>query len=347
MDTYSPYSGARPAAPLSTPEKAAAILLAMGKPVAGRLLKFFQQSELQKVIACAQTLRQVPPDELAELVGEFEALFSEGTGLMDNARAIEGILEEGLTPDEVDGLLGRRQAVEQRNDLPVWERLEAMEPAALARILARENAQIIAYIVSMLPAGVAGRTLLALPEAQRPDILRRALNMKQVNPRVAAIVERRVKDIVGEMESQKNNAGPAKVADMMNEMEKPEVETLLGSLETISRKDAERVRPRIFLFDDIAAMPARSRATLFNDISGDVITTALRGAQEGVREAVLSAIGARQRRMIESDLAAGSFAVRENEIAAARRSICQEAIRLASEGTIELRETAAAEAEAA
>jgi flagellar motor switch protein FliG len=35
-------------------------------------------------------------------------LFSEGTGLMDNAKAMEGILEEGLTPDEVDGLLGRR-----------------------------------------------------------------------------------------------------------------------------------------------------------------------------------------------------------------------------------------------
>jgi flagellar motor switch protein FliG len=34
------------------------------------------------------------------------------------------------------------------------------------------------------------------------------------------------------------------------------------------------VRPRIFLFDDIALMPQRSRVTLFNDISGDVITTA-------------------------------------------------------------------------
>ena len=37
-------------APLSPPEKAAAVLLAMGKPVAGKLLKFFEHDELQTII---------------------------------------------------------------------------------------------------------------------------------------------------------------------------------------------------------------------------------------------------------------------------------------------------------
>ena len=44
----------------------------MGKPVAGKLLKFFEQAELQTIIARAQTLRSVPPDELADLVGRLE-----------------------------------------------------------------------------------------------------------------------------------------------------------------------------------------------------------------------------------------------------------------------------------
>ena len=84
-----------------------------------------------------------------------------------------------------------------------------------------------------------------------------------------------------------------------------------------------------FLFDDIIMMPQRSRVTLLNDISGDIITTALRGADNTLREALLSAIGARQRRMIESDLAAGEAGVSTREIAVARRTIAQEAIRLA------------------
>jgi flagellar motor switch protein FliG len=54
--------------PLSQAEKAAAVLLAMGKGIAGKLLKYFTQSELQMIIASAQTLRAIPPDELLQLV---------------------------------------------------------------------------------------------------------------------------------------------------------------------------------------------------------------------------------------------------------------------------------------
>lgn len=48
------------AQPLSQTEKAAAVLLAMGKSVAGKLLKFFTQGELQAIIAAAQSLRAIP-----------------------------------------------------------------------------------------------------------------------------------------------------------------------------------------------------------------------------------------------------------------------------------------------
>lgn len=65
------------AQPLSQTEKAAAVLLAMGKSIAGKLLKFFTQSELQAIIAAAQSLRAVPPHELEALVNELEDLFTD------------------------------------------------------------------------------------------------------------------------------------------------------------------------------------------------------------------------------------------------------------------------------
>jgi flagellar motor switch protein FliG len=110
MMDFDDFGGALAEKPLTQAEKAAAVLLAMGKGVAGRLLKYFTQAELQTIIGSAQALRAIPPDELLSLVAEFEDLFTEGAGLMDNAKAIESILEEGLTPDEVDSLLGRRTA---------------------------------------------------------------------------------------------------------------------------------------------------------------------------------------------------------------------------------------------
>lgn len=329
-------------APLTRSEKAAAVLLAMGKPVAGKLLKFFEHEELQVIINKAQTLRTIPPQELIELVNEFEDLFSEGAGLMDNAKAMEGILEEGLPPDEVDGLLGRRTTFQAMTQT-VWERLQETDPEMVGRFLASEHPQTAAYIVSMLPSAFAGQTLMKLPDETRIDILHRAVNLKQVNPRAAEIIEKRVEALVQKFEAERSNTGTVKVADIMNELSKPEVESLLGELENVSKTDVAKVRPRVFLFDDVRGMSARSRATLFNDISGDIITLALRGTDDEMREAVLSAISVRARRMIESDLTAGDGNASPREIAVARRTIAQEAIRMAAQNQLQLREEAPAE----
>jgi flagellar motor switch protein FliG len=152
---------------LSQPEKAAAVLLAMGRGVAGRLLKYFTQAELQAIIQSAQTLRTIPPNELLDLVTEFEDLFTEGAGLMDNAKAIEAILEEGLTPDEVDGLLGRRATFEQL-ETSIWDQLESADPTFVAKYLLNEHPQTIAYILTMIPSSAGARCLCRCRKAVAP-----------------------------------------------------------------------------------------------------------------------------------------------------------------------------------
>lgn len=341
MMDFDDFGGNLPDKPLSQADKAAAVLLAMGKTVAGRLLKYFTQAELQVIIASAQTLRTVPPDELAQLVAEFEDLFTEGAGLMDNAKAIESILEEGLTPEEVDGLLGRRAAF-QAYESSIWDRMQDADPAFVGKFLLREHPQTIAYILSQLPSSFGAKVLLQLPDSRRADIMNRTVNMKEVSPKAAQIIENRVIELIGEIEAEKNSVGTNKVAELMNELDKPQVDTLLTSLESISKDAVNKVRPKIFLFDDLLYMPQRSRVMLFNDIAGDIVTMALRGAPNEIREAVLSAISPRARRMIESDLASGTQGINPREIAIARRAVAQEAIRLANAGQIELKEKEAA-----
>ena len=323
--------------PLTQPEKAAAVLLSMGKGVASKLLKFFTQHELQVIIRSAQNLRSIPPHELIQLVNEFEDLFTEGAGLMDNAKAMESILEEGLTPDEVDNLLGRR-ATFQGIELTIWDQLGEADPIFVARFLEKEHPQTAAYVLSMVPSSFGAKVLMELSEERRADVVNRTVNLKQVSPKAAEIIENRVVELMRQMDTERNATGTVKVAELMNELEKEQVEQLLGALESLSKEAAEKVRPRIFLFEDLLTMPQRGRVTLFNDISADIITMALRGAPMDIREAVLSAIGARQRRMIESDLSTGTTGINPRDIAVARRSIAQEAIRLANNNQIELKE---------
>jgi len=337
MMDFDDFGGAVAEKPLSQAEKAAAVLLAMGKGVAGKLLKYFTQSELQTIIASAQRLRAIPPDELLLLVNEFEDLFTEGTGLMDNAAAIEAILEEGLTPEEVDGLLGRRTAF-QAYESSIWDRLQDADPAFVAKFLSREHPQTMAYILSMLPSSFGAKVLLQLPESRRADIMNRTVNMKDVSTKAAQIIEKRVVELIEAIDAERNSQGSAKVAELMNELDKPQVDTLLTSLETISKEAVNKVRPKIFLFEDLLHMPQRSRVMLLNDIAADILTMALRGASSEIKEGVLAAISPRQRRMIESDLAVPTAALNPREVAIARRAVAQEAIRLAAAGQILLKE---------
>lgn len=346
MMDFDDFGGPLTGKPLSQADKAAAVLLAMGKGVAGKLLKYFTQAELQTIIASAQTLRTIPPDELTELVNEFEDLFTEGAGLMDNAKAIESILEEGLTPEEVDGLLGRRTAF-QAYEASIWDRLQDADPDFIARFLMREHPQTVAYILSMLPSSFGAKVLLKLPESRRADIMNRTVNLKKVSPKAAQIIENRVHDLIAEIEAEKNSTGSAKVAELMNELEKTEVDTLLTSLESISKESVNKVRPKIFLFEDLLVMPQRGRVLLLNDISGDILTMALRGASAEIKECVLASISPRSRRMIESDLQAGTAGINPREIAIARRAVAQEAIRLANAGQIQLKDTEGGDTQAA
>ena len=57
--------------PLKGPEKAAALLLAMGKPIASKLLKHFDAADLKEITRSAADLGAVSASALDEAIEEF------------------------------------------------------------------------------------------------------------------------------------------------------------------------------------------------------------------------------------------------------------------------------------
>ena len=58
------------AANMTRTQKAAAILVAMGKPSASKLLRFFKQEELKALIEGARLLRTIDQADLEKIVAE-------------------------------------------------------------------------------------------------------------------------------------------------------------------------------------------------------------------------------------------------------------------------------------
>jgi len=323
---------------LTKAQKAAAILVAMGKPSAGRLLRFFKHEELKALIEAARMLRTIPQSELENIVAEFEDEFTEGAGLLDSGDQMDTILNESLSPEEISALMGwGKPSLMSDEAPPIWPELAELPPAKLGAMLAGEHPQTIAMVFSNLESQPAANALLTFDKATRSEVLKRMLSMSTVQPAAKQLVENQLRvRLNSDANGRDVSAGQSRVASLLNELDKNVLDELVTDLEESGVEGIEQVKARLFTFEDIVLLDQKARVTLFDGLSTEMVTLALRGASREVAEAALSAIGARSRRMIESELSIDSDAATAGEIAKARKRIAATAIGLAATGAIDL-----------
>jgi len=325
-------------ATLSRAQKAAAILVAMGKPSAGKLLRFFKQDELRSLVDAARQLRTIPQSELEKIVGEFEAEFTEGAGLLDSSDTMTSIINETLTPEEVEALMGGGASpAATEAQTPIWPRLDQLPPERLIAAVEAEHPQTIALVLSKLQPSTAAPVLRGLPSMLRGEVAKRMLALVPVSDHAMSLVEKQMRlRIEDESSGRDNSAGQMRVASVLNELDKDDLDALMADMADAGTPDLEGLRAKLFSFEDIVLLSQKSRVALFDSLPAELVTMALRDAPAELTEAVLSAIGARTRRMIESELKDASGSASADEVARARRRIASEAIRLSGEGRVEL-----------
>ena len=323
---------------LTKAQKAAAILVAMGKPSAGRLLRFFKHEELKALISAARMLRTIPQSELEIIVAEFEEEFAEGAGLLDSGDQMDTILNESLSPEEISALMGwGKPSLMSDETMPVWPELAQLPPQRLGALLEGEHPQTIAMVFSNLESQPAAAALLTFDKPMRSEVVRRMLSMTAVQPAAQQLVENQLRARLAVDAGGKDvSAGQSRVASLLNELDKDQLDELVFDLEESGVDGIEGVKARLFTFEDIVMLDQKARVTLFDGLSTELVTLSLRGASPELAEAVLSAIGARSRRMIESELNVDSGAATSAEIAKARKRIAAAAIGLASTGALDL-----------
>jgi len=323
---------------LTKAQKAAAILVAMGKPSAAKLLRFFKQEELKALIEAARRLRTIPQSELENIVAEFEDEFTEGAGLLDSGDQMDSLLNESLSPEEISALMGWGKPSLMNDEAPpVWPDLAELTPVRLGALLQYEHPQTIAMVFSNLDSQPAANALLTFEKPLRSEVLKRMLSMTTVQPAAKQLVENQLRAMLASDTGGKDiSAGQTRVAGLLNELDKSVLDEIVSDLEESGVEGIEAVKARLFTFEDIIGLDQKARVTLFDGLSTELVTLALRGAPGDLMESVLSAIGARSRRMIESELTIESDAATAAEVSRARKRIAATAIGLAATGAIDL-----------
>ena len=326
---------------LSGPEKAAALLLMMGNPPAARLLKHFDPPDLRVLARAAAGLGAVGPTTLGRLVDEFSADFSVGANLLGDVSQARNLLAEALPASEVENLLGSALGEDEAED--VWRALAQVPESAIIGFLAAERPATATYLLSKLEPALAARIAGALPRERRNAALCGLIAPHEVGPLAADLVEAALREVLKAPKAPSSAAeGRSRIAGIINNLDPDAAQDVMRAIGEARPKDAAIIKTMLFSFDDLPKLSQRARALLFDRASIDIVVMALRGTEPEFRNAVLSSMPSRGRRLVEGELAAGAPAA-ARDIAKARKSIADIVLGMAKRNEIELGDGAPAD----
>ena len=318
---------------LSGCERAATILLAMGKPAASRLLKHFDPTELRDVTRAAASLGSVPTQELELVVEDFAGDFASGTHLLGNRGEAENLLNDALSTDQVAGVISDAFGAAGPT---IWKAVADMPSTVVAAYLARENPVVATYTLSKLDTGAAAKIVHAFEKTLRGEIIRLLMDPPIVEPAVAELVEAALRDdLVAAAVKPSSDDQRARVAHILNSLEPEDAADVMQSLAEASPADARSLKRLLFTFNDVPRLSQRARAVLFDKLPTDAVVLSLRGMPEEFRNIALSSLASRSRRLVESELANGAD-VPAADIAKARKKIADAVLDMVRRGEIEI-----------
>ncbi len=314
-------------------DKVALLLLAMGAPLASQLLKHFSPEELKRIPRSAAELGPVSSSDLEALVEEFASQFSNGVKFLGTGGEVDQLLSQSLTPEQMQALSSEP---EKTPGVSVWAKLSSLADDRIAAYLASEHPQTVALVLSKLPSANAARLIALMPPVRRNAVVRRMCSLGPVCEEALELLERALEaDLVGGASQQSGKDSRVRIADIINRLEKDQVEGLISSFEEDRPEDAKALKRLLFSFDDLPRLTPAGRTALMDQVPTDRLVLALRGTDAAFQDLVLASLASRARRMVEAELASGEGGS-AREIAAARRAIAELALNMAAKGEIEL-----------
>ncbi len=322
---------------LTGAERAAILLMSLGEDAAADIMKHLGPKEVQKVGEAMATVGNVTRDQVNTVVADFAQTLSNQTALgTGNEDYLRNVLVNALGEDKASNLIDRILLGRSSKGL---EALKWMEPRAVAEVVRLEHPQIIAIVLSYLDPDQAAAVLALLPENMRADIVLRIASLDGIQPNALAelddILEKQFSGSSGSSLKSSNVGGTKTAANILNFMDSADESTILDRVKEIDADLGQQVQDLMFVFDNLIEVDDRSIQALLREVASDTLITALKGADEMLKEKIFKNMSKRASEMLRDDLEARG-PVRLSEVEEAQKEILSIARRMADAGELSL-----------
>ncbi|HTA43110.1 MAG TPA: flagellar motor switch protein FliG [Bryobacteraceae bacterium] len=313
--------------------KAAILLVSLGREASSALMRQLTEEEVETVSREIALLPPVSNETQRNVLEEFEQTLNSPSYLRGGVDYARTILTEAFGPT------GESIAERLLNSLGVDAAdivsLQKSDPRQLAKLIYNEHPQVIALILSHLAPPQAAALLMALPPELRLEVTKRMARLEQFSPEivehVASYIARRLRNL-GEL-SRESYGGVRAVAEMLNRLDTHVSEELLSTLGTENETLSQTIRGLMFVFDDIRSIHKEDMQVLIGQVDRKVLTLALKGANEVVRDHFIQCLSQRAAEALLDDIS-NLGPVRIREVEAAQTTIIDAIRELQASGKI-------------
>ena len=287
---------------LTGKEKAAILLIALGQDISKEVFKYLESEEIEELYLQIAKTTKVSSEMKDRVFEEFNELML----------AQQYLAQGGITyaRELLQSALGESKAVEiitkLTSSLQVrpFDFIQKTESEQILNFIQGEHPQIIALIVSYLPANKAGEIFRNLPEEKQIDIARRIASMERTSPEmireVERVLERKLSTVVGQ--DYTSAGGLDTLIEMLANVDRGTEKTIIESLSETDPELAEEIRKRMFVFEDVILFDDRAIQQVLKSVESKDLSLALKGSSEDVSEKVFKNMSKRAADMLREDM---------------------------------------------
>jgi len=304
---------------LSPKEKAAILLISLGKEYSAELYKYLTEDEISDMTLSITTTRRVEPDVREQIVDEFyemclaQKFITEGG--IDYAREV---LEKAIGPDRAEEMIRKLSSSLQVRPFDFIRRVDSNQ---ILNVIHNEHPQIIALVLSHIEPKQSAQIIASLPSDRQTEIISRISKMGSTSPEYVKEAERILERKVTQMGFTENVVvgGIDTIVDIINSLDRSSEKNIIESLDVSDSELADEIRKRLFVFEDIAKLNNVTIQRVLREINNADLAIALKMATEDVTRTIFSNISKRLQEMIKDDMdVMGPVRVRDVEEAQQR-----------------------------
>jgi flagellar motor switch protein FliG len=292
----------KPSESLTGPQKAAAVIVALGAEKASQLYKYMEPEDVEQLTIEVAKLGFLDSELTEDVLNDYYKMCISNKavteGGLEYARAV---LEKAYGPQTAEELLGKVTKTLKNRQFSFMDKADVK---SMFSALQNERAQTIALVLAHVDADKAAGVVAQLDGPRQVQVVESMAKLDSVSPAAVKIVEAEMRNKFSNIVTSTNVkvGGIDYVADVMNSLDRSSEKNIFDGIATYDQELADEIRKRMFVFEDIITMDDRSVQRFVRDCDPRDLVLALKAANEEVSNKLLTNMSSRMAQSIRDDL---------------------------------------------